>query len=90
MRVLKVCIYDEEVNYARKLSAFLNRQGEGRFKVTAVTNMDSLMEYMGNGQFDILLASNPDTLCRIKKMKENCGYRREKNIGWFFYTVSGR
>lgn len=71
MRVLKVCIYDEEVNYARKLSAFLNRQGEGRFKVTAVTNMDSLMEYMGNGQFDILLASNPDTLCRIKKMKEN-------------------
>ena len=70
VRALKVCIYDEEAEYVKKLSAFLNRQGEGQFKVRAVTNVDSLLEYVENGQLDMLIAVNPDLICRIKQMKE--------------------
>lgn len=71
MRAVKVCVYDEEERYARQLSAFLNRKGEGKLNVTAVTNIDSLWEYMGTRQIDILLAANRELLCQIRQWKQD-------------------
>ncbi|MCM1180268.1 MAG: hypothetical protein NC347_08445 [Clostridium sp.] len=71
MRTVKVCVYDEEENYARQLSSLLNRKGEGRFRVTAVTNIDSLWEYMGTRQIDILLAANWELLCQVRQWKRD-------------------
>lgn len=71
MRAVKVCIYDEEENYARQLSALLNRRGEGRLNAIAVTNIDSFWEYMGTRQIDILLAANWELLCQVRQWKED-------------------
>lgn len=91
MRTVKVCVYDEEEQYAKQLSAFLNRQGEGRFQVTAITSMDCFWEYVENRSFDILLSANPELLCQMKQQQniQVLWLKEEEKVSVFDREIAG-
>lgn len=91
MRTVKVCVYDEEEQYAKQLSAFLNRQGEGRLQVTAITSMDCFWEYVKNRSFDILLSANPELLCQMKQQQniQILWLREEEKVSVFDREITG-
>lgn len=67
MRTVKICIYDEEECFAKRLAAFLNRQGGGKLSVTAVTNSEKLLEMK---PLDLLIATDLNLLYEVKNSNE--------------------
>lgn len=73
MRTVKVGIFDEEEAYAGKLSAYLNRMGNGSWSVVAFTDRNAMAEYTEKRALDILAGTDKEVLKRIKK-KHNDTY----------------
>jgi hypothetical protein len=71
MDTVKICIYDREENYANRLAAFIGRQGEGRYKVSAFTNPELFLETMANRKFNILVGTNVELLEYAKQCQKD-------------------
>lgn len=67
MRTVKIGLYDEERSYAEKLSAYLNRKGNGKWIVSAYTNETLLERDAKETQIDMISGTNRQVLYKIRE-----------------------
>lgn len=66
MKNVRIGIFDEEEAYAGKLSAYLNRMGNGSWNVAAFTDKKAMEEYASRKKPDILAGTDMELLKKLK------------------------
>lgn len=66
MKTVRIGIFDEEEAYAGKLSAYLNRMGNGSWNVAAFTDKKAMEEYTNRKKVDILAGTDRELLKKLK------------------------
>lgn len=70
MRSIKVGIYDEEAEYVKRLSAYLNRKGNGKWLVFGYTSKELLGQDVMESRLDAVFGTNRQVLFHIRKQCE--------------------
>lgn len=73
MKTIRIGIFDEEEAYVGKLSAYLNRMGNGKWNVAAFTDKRAMEEYTNRKNPDILAGTDMELLMKLKEQHDT-GY----------------
>lgn len=65
--MISIGLLDNEEDYVRKLAAYLNRQGRGKWNIVAFTNGEILDSYMKKRRLDILAGTNERVLTELQR-----------------------
>lgn len=71
MKVIRIGIFDEEESYAGKMSAYLNRMGQGKWNAIAFTNKEVMERYVEKKNLHILVGTDMEVLKNLKRKQEN-------------------
>ena len=63
--MIKIGILDKEEMYTARLTAALNRRGNGKWSIMAFTHIDILEDYMKRTRLDILAGTDEEVLNRL-------------------------
>ncbi len=58
MQKIKIGVWDDELEYATRLSVFLQRYGKGKWDVSAFTDSESIKEYSKKHSLDLLIGTD--------------------------------
>lgn len=74
--MIRIGILDKEDGYVRKLAAYLNRYGKGKWNIAAFTDWELLKCYMEKRRLDIIAGTREEDLKELQKI------HREISILW--------
>lgn len=62
MHKIKIGVWDEEIEYVTRLTAFLQKQGKGKWEVMAFTESSNIQEYLRRNSLDLIVGTDREAL----------------------------